>query len=117
MWRSRSAFQLYDRTRLATRNLTLTRFDRSKAALPYNLVLLTDTEARWLDNETRATGALPRMLLGGEHEDSTRVAPSHRVLLETYAVLRKMEAVWEADTCADTGADEGATSAFSCIIS
>ncbi|EGD73731.1 mitochondrion protein [Salpingoeca rosetta] len=62
VWRMRSAFA-FQRDRATTRNITFTRFDRSKPAQPYNLVLLTDQEMRWLDRETAITGTLPAMLL------------------------------------------------------
>lgn len=62
VWRMRSAYA-YERNRGTTRNLMFTRFDRSKPALPYNLVLLTDQEVKWHDAQTKQTGSLPLSLL------------------------------------------------------
>ena len=94
VWKCRSAYHMYDRTRAATRNLRLTRFDRRKAALPYNLVMLTEAEASWHEAETRLTGSLPAALLEGRHASEVH-APTRGVLLETQRVLARLEAAWE----------------------
>ena len=53
LWQSRSA---YSGIRLESRRvLELTRFDRSKPALPYNLILVTKEEAALHDAETAQT--------------------------------------------------------------
>eukprot|EP00730_Choanoeca_flexa_P019116 TRINITY_DN9329_c0_g1_i2.p1 TRINITY_DN9329_c0_g1~~TRINITY_DN9329_c0_g1_i2.p1 ORF type:complete len:504 (+),score=118.47 TRINITY_DN9329_c0_g1_i2:1191-2702(+) len=95
IWKSRSAYQMHERTRAATRNLNLTRFDRSKPALPYNLVLLTDVEASWHDAETRLTGSLPGMLVHGRHDKDVKCAPSSVTLRKAQGMLAKLEAVWK----------------------
>ena len=64
VWRMRSAYA-FERNRATTRNLMFTRFDRSKPAVPFNLVLLTDQELAWHDRETAVTGTVPAMLLQG----------------------------------------------------
>jgi hypothetical protein len=55
VWFCRSAF---NESRKAFKGLALTRWDRAKPALPYNLVLLEVAEADAHDKETQATGAL-----------------------------------------------------------
>ncbi|EDQ85931.1 uncharacterized protein MONBRDRAFT_28661 [Monosiga brevicollis MX1] len=91
VWRQRSCYQMYERTRASTRNLVLTRFDRSKPALAYNLLLLTDTEAKWHDAATAATGSVPALLLDGSVHESSKHQPSLRALRQIQAVLADLE--------------------------
>jgi hypothetical protein len=101
VWGLKSAFT---RSRENTRSLTLTRFDRSKPALPYNLVLLLESEAKWLEEETKSTGTLPAALLNlcepnhsekGAGKTKAHV-PSLATLLDVKEQLDKLEAVWMA---------------------
>lgn len=56
LWRGKSAFS---DARIESRNVfVLTRFDRSKPALPYNLLFLTREEAKFLDSCTEKTGSM-----------------------------------------------------------
>ena len=97
VWKARSGYQLYERTRAATRSLTLTRFDRSKPAVPTNLILLTDVEGQWHDAETKLTGSLPRMLLEGGHGVEAKCAPSSSTLRKAQAILARLEATWSME--------------------
>ena len=101
VWGLKSAFT---RSRENTRSLTLTRFDRSKPALPYNLVLVLENEAKWLEEETKATGTLPAALLELREPDHSAAGPgkhknyvpSLAALLEVQEQLRALETVWMA---------------------
>lgn len=57
IWQNKSA---YSDARIESRSVfALTRYDRSKPALPYNLLFLTREEADAHDRSTRATGSIP----------------------------------------------------------
>lgn len=97
VWGLRSAFS---GSRNLSHLMTLTRFDRSKPALPYNLVVVTEPEAEWLEAETAATGSLPRALMGDGTSDAgspSKVAPALETLLAIGDTLGRLEAVWTAE--------------------
>ena len=79
VWGNRSCF---NSARTEFKGLTLTRFDRSKPALPYNLVFVTPAEAKAHDAATAETGALPAGLASSPQ------------LLAVQQTLAAIEAAW-----------------------
>jgi len=79
VWGNRSCF---NEARAEFKGLTLTRFDRSKPALPYNLVFVTPAEAKAHDAATAETGTLPAGLA------------SNPQLLAVQKTLRAIEEAW-----------------------
>ena len=79
VWGNRSAFS---DSRQKFEGLTLTRFDRSKPALPYNLVFVSPEEAKVHDAATLETGGLPASMPTSPH------------LLQAHATLKAIEKSW-----------------------
>eukprot|EP00035_Acanthoeca_spectabilis_P007954 m.146656 g.146656 ORF g.146656 m.146656 type:complete len:488 (-) comp14154_c1_seq1:51-1514(-) len=110
VWGCKSAFS---GLRMESRKVfELTRFDRSKPALPYNLIFVTREEAAAHNAATAATGSLPAALLdpsfapppsqdaaaaaeGVESESAVAPhSPATSTLRRVHRVLAEMEAGW-----------------------
>eukprot|EP00040_Diaphanoeca_grandis_P030145 m.177728 g.177728 ORF g.177728 m.177728 type:complete len:492 (-) comp31908_c0_seq1:124-1599(-) len=100
LWRSKST---YNFARVESRQpFELTRFDRSKPALPYNLVFLTRVEAEAHDASTKLTGNVPIEMSPSSQASSqtntdktgAQKMPSRQRLLEVQRTLVEHERFW-----------------------
>lgn len=93
LWRCKSC---YGHARVESRQVfEMTRFDRSKPAMPYNLLFLTRAEATAHDASTKTTGSVPAELTGTTAEPSKHM-PDKETLLHVQQVLADEERRWMA---------------------